>query len=327
MTATLYNATNVTVNLIVSTDSLSLTSEMIIRSVLSIYIILGLIGNIFNIFLFTSTVLVRTSSTLYLLSTSIGDVFVTIFVIPYYLAADGFNQDITYNSLFACKLISYINYVGLGLPPFFTVLACADRWAASCVQVNRRRFASARTAKRLIPLSIILCCLLYSYVLVIFIHDPNPPPPYCSVHSTYAVFAVSFYLITYSLVPPFLMALFSIGIIFNVIRKQNRIMPAVRVLNTSTNTGEARRNHRRLGQMQIMLVCQAIAECIFTLPFSVINLISIVVDNNEYFLSIYSYIRLFIFINYVSSFYLFMFSSKLYRAEFKKLVQRIYNRR
>jgi hypothetical protein len=318
---------NITVNPIVSTDSLSLTSQIIIRSVLFIYIILGLIGNILNIFLFTSPALSRTSSSLYLLSTSITDLFVTIFVIPFYLATDGFNQDITYNSLLACKLVSYINYVGLGLPPFFTVLACADRWAASCVQVNRRRFASARTAKRLIPLSIILCCLLYSYILVLYTHDPNPPPPYCSVNSSYAVFALSFNLIIYSLVPPFLMALFSIGIILNVIRKQNRIMPAVQVLNTSINTGPIQRNRRRLNQMQIMLVCQAIAECILTLPFSVINLISILVDNNEYFLSIYSFIRLFIFINYVSSFYLYILSSKLYRDELKKLVQRIYNRR
>jgi len=327
MAQTLYNTSNVTVNPIVSTDLLSLTNQIIIRSVSFIYIIFGLIGNILNIFLFASPALIRTSSSLYLLSSSIADLFVTIFVIPYYLATDGFNWDITYNSLIACRLVSYINYVGLALPPFFTVLACADRWAASCVEANRRRFASTHTAKRLIPFSIILCCLLYSYILVTFNEDPNPPPPYCSVSPSYAVFALVFQLIIYSLIPPFLMALFSIGIIVNVLRKNNRVMPAVRVLNTSSNTGVVHRNRRRMSQMQIMLVCQAIAKCILTLPFSVINLVSILVDNNEYFLSIYSFIRLVIFINYVSSFYLYISTSKLYRDELKKLAQRIYNRR
>jgi len=327
MNEILYNAINVTMNPFVSTNSLSLMSEIINRSVLFIYIIFGLIGNIFNVFLFTCPALFRTSSSLYLLSASIANLFVIIFVIPIRLAADGFDRDITSYSLLSCRFLSYIYYICLALPSFFTVLACADRWAASCVQVNRRRFASAHTAKRFIPLTIILCCLLYSYIFVIFNHDPNPPPPYCSVDHRYAVFGLSFYLIIYSLIPPFLMALFSICIIFNVIQKQHRIMPAIHTVHTLVNGGVIHQHHSGLSQMQVMLVCQAITECLLTLPFSVINLISIVVDNNAYFLAIYSYFRLFIFINYVSSFYVYTLSSKLYRDEFKKLVQRIFNHR
>jgi len=208
---------NVTINPTIPTYSLMLTDQIISGFILFTYIIFGLIGNIFNILLFTRPVLFRVSSTLYLLSSSIANLFVIILVIPFRISVDAFNQDIKNYSLLSCKLVSYIYYVCLALPAFFTVLACADRWAASCVQAKRRRFAKTHIAKRLIPLSIILCCLLYSHIFVTFTHDPNPPPPYCSPQNNYAIFALSFYLITYSLIPPFLMALFSISIIFNVI--------------------------------------------------------------------------------------------------------------
>jgi hypothetical protein len=122
------------------------------------------------------------------------------------------------------------------------------------------------------------------------------------------------------------MALFSICIILNVLGKRNRVMPAIHAINTSTNRGIVRRNRRQLSQMQVMLVVQAIAEFFLTLPFSIINLISIVVNDDEYFLSIYSFCRLFIFLNYVSSFYVYTLSSQLYRDELKHLVERLFNR-
>jgi hypothetical protein len=164
---------NVTINPTIPTYSLMLTDQIISGFILFTYIIFGLIGNIFNILLFTRPVLFRLSSTLYLLSSSIANLFVIILVIPFRITVDAFNQDIKNYSLLSCKLVSYIYYVCLALPAFFTVLACADRWAASCVQANRRRFAKTHIAKRLIPLSIILCCLLYSHIFVTFTHDPN----------------------------------------------------------------------------------------------------------------------------------------------------------
>lgn len=322
----LHYTVNTTVDPVISEDLLSSKNQIISICILSIYFIFGLIGNIFNICLFTRPALFRTSSSLYLLSTSIGDLIVTILVIPFRLAADGFNKDLSAYSLLSCRLISYIYYVCLALPPYLSVFACVDRWAASCVQVNRRRFANTRTAKRCIPLIIILLFLLYSYILIIFALDPNPPPPYCSFNRTYAMFGLSFQLITYSFVPPFLMALFSIGIIFNVRRGRIAVLPAIIVANRPVNGGIARRDRRRLSQMQIMLVCQSILECILTLPFSIINLISMVVKNDAYFYTVYSFVRLLIFINYISSFYVYTLSSKLYRDELKKLAQRIYNR-
>jgi hypothetical protein len=326
MNKTSYDTTNVSQNSSVSTNSLLFISEFVTRCVVIPYIIFGSIGNILNIFLFTCPALFRTSSSLYLLSASIANLFVIIFVLPMRLAADGFDQDITSFSLLSCRLVSYIYYVCLALPSFFTVLACADRWAASCVQVNKRRFATARIAKRCIPLAIILCCILYSHIFVTFNRSPQPPPPYCSVNDSYAVFGLTFQLIIYSLIPPFLMALFSICIILNVLGKRNRVMPAIHAINTSTNRIIVRRNRRRLSQMQVMLVVQAIAEFFLTLPFSIINLISIVVNDDEYFLSIYSFCRLFIFLNYVSSFYVYTLSSQLYRDELKHLVERLFNR-
>ena len=193
MNVTLYNTINDSGSTVISTYSISLITFIIQRSILSIYFIFGLIGNICNIYLFTRPALLRTSSSLYLLATSISNLFIMIFVIPFRLFADGFNLDPTSYSLLSCRIISYIYYICLALPPFYTVLACVDRWAASCVQVNRRRFANVHIAKRIIPIPIIFSCLLYSYILVTFSVDPTPPPPFCSVDDSYAIFVLSFY--------------------------------------------------------------------------------------------------------------------------------------
>ncbi len=102
------------------------------------------------------------------------------------------------------------------------------------------------------------------------------------------------------------MALFSISIISNVLGKRDRVMPVIHAIKTSTNGSVIRRNRRRFSQMRVMLICQAKTECLLTLPFSIVNLTSIVVVNDKYFLAIYSFCRLFIFLNYVSSFHMFI---------------------
>lgn len=327
MNTTLYTIVNDTIKPDIVNSLFSHTAQIITCLILFIYIILGLIGNIFNICLFITPALFRTSCSLYLLSTSIGNLIVTIFVLPIRILADGFDQDLTNYSLFACKLVSYIYYICLALPPYFTVLACIDRWAASSIQVNRRGYANIRIVKRCIPACIILPFIFYSFIFFTFSRDPKPPPPYCSIDDSYAVFGLAYYLLIYSIIPPFLMGLFSFGIISNVLRRRAIITPANQLGNMSISGTINRPHRRRLTQMQIMLVCQAIIECILTLPFSIINLVSIVVVNDEYFLTIYSFIRLFIFFNYISSFYVYTLSSKLYRNELKKLIIRIFNRR
>lgn len=308
--------------------SLATTSHIIHGFVLIICIIFGFIGNLLNIFIFVFTALSRSSSSLYLLSASITNFLVTVFVLPIRLAADVFDRDITDSSLFLCRLISYLYYNCLALPPMFTLFACADRWAASCVQANRRRFASAYVAKRVILFLIILSCSLYSYIFVTFTAEPIPPPPYCSIDDAYAIFGLTFQLIIYSLIPPFLTTLFSLGIIYNILGKRKQIVPTIERINNpvTDRTSIRRRNNRGLNQLQVMLVCQSIGECVFTLPFSIVNFVSLFDKNDEHFLAIFSYIRLLIFINYIAPFYIYICSSKLYRDESKKIIHRIYHR-
>ena len=61
-------------------------------------------------------------------------------------------------------------------------------------------------------------------------------------------------------------------------------MPAVRAANTSAADRPVR---RRLSQMQVIPIWEAIMECILIFSFSVINFISVIVKNNEYFMAIY----------------------------------------
>ncbi|CAF0798328.1 unnamed protein product [Adineta ricciae] len=306
-------------------SSMSDVSEAINRYVLIVYFIFGGIGNLLNVFLFTRPTLIQTSSSLYLLFTSMSNLLVVVFVISVRLLADGFDLEIASFSLFACRFVSYIYYVCLALPPCFTAFACMDRWAASCIQVCRRRFANVRVAKRIISLTIISCFILYSHIPFTYDVDINPPPPYCSASVSSAIFVLIYQLIIYSLIPPSITIMFSIGIIMNVRMKRIRIEHAVQLSNTLADVRRIRKNpQHRLSQMQVMLVCQACIEFLATIPYSIINLVSLFVENDAYFLSLYSIVRLFIFFNYISSFYIYTLSSKLYRRELKKLAKSVF---
>ena len=309
-------------------DTFYKASEWASRIILVLYFVFGLTGNTFNVLLFTRPALKRTSTSIYLLAASIANIVVVLLVLPFRLLADGFELDATADSIIACRVISYIYHVSLAIPPFFNIMACADRWAATSWQVNRRRLASIDRAKRWIPIPIVVSLALYSYVLFTYTAQPTPPPPYCSVADAYAVPILLFYLIIYSVLPPSMMILFSLGILYNVYRQRDRIAPTIRVVNTSTVTGNLpRARHRRFSQMQLMLVCQSTIDCIFTLPFCLVNLISLIVINDEYFLLVYSLLRLLIFFNYISSFYVYTLSSQLYRSQLKEFFKLIFRRR
>jgi hypothetical protein len=306
-----------------SNDSLIhfyLVSEIISRIVLPQYFVLGLIGNTLNVLLFARPALRRTSTSIYLLAASMANIVVVLLVLPLRFFADGFQLDPTAVSIVACRIISYIYHVSLTIPPFFNIMACADRWAASSLQVNRRRLATVDHAKRWIPIPVVISLILYSYVLFTFTADSTPPPPVCSVDDAYAVPILSFYLIIYSVAPPSLMIFFSLSVLYNVYRQRDRIVPTIRVVNPSLPRGiTQRRRPARFSPMQLMLICQSTIECIFTLPFCLINLVSLIVINDEYFLLVYSSLRLLTFFNYISSFYVYTLSSRLYRRELREV--------
>lgn len=283
------------------------------RAVLITYLILGFSGNIFNIFLFTRPKLIRISSSIYLLSASIGNLLVVILVIPIRLSADGFQYDPTDFSTFTCRFLSYIHHVVLALPAWFHVLACADRWAVSSRSAKLRNFANVSLAKRLVVSTIVLCSIVYLYVISTFVREAKPPPPLCSVEKKLAVFILTIYLIIFTILPPAMMILFSLLIIRNVVRKENRNSSVRRVVPNRD------RSFFGLSPMQLMLICQALVECICTLPFIIINFVSIIVVNNQHFINVYSLVRLLMFFNYVSSFYVYTLTSKFYRTQLKQL--------
>lgn len=283
------------------------------RVVLITYLILGFSGNIFNIFLFTRPKLIRISSSIYLLSASIGNLLVVILVIPIRLSADGFQYDPTDFSTFTCRFLSYIHHVVLALPAWFHVLACADRWAVSSRSAKLRNFANVSLAKRLVVSTIVLCSIVYLYVISTFVREAKPPPPLCSVEKKLAVFILTIYLIIFTILPPAMMILFSLLIIRNVVRKENRNSSVRRVVPNRD------RSFFGLSPMQLMLICQALVECICTLPFIIINFVSIIVVNNQHFINVYSLVRLLMFFNYVSSFYVYTLTSKFYRTQLKQL--------
>ncbi len=283
------------------------------RIVLTSFIILGTIGNVLNLLIYTRPTLLRTSCTLYLIADSINNILVVYTSLLIRLLSSGFSYDITLISNLICKLRYYPGYVLLALSPYFFTLACFDRYCSSSRSATRRSWCNKKVAKRLIIGAIILALVLYSHMAIFF--QLNPSGTGCSAQpGAYNTFYRIFYLMIYCMLPFVCMGLFSILTLKNIRQQARRIRPALVTENDSL-----RRIDR---QMVRMLFSQVLTQLLCILPFSILNLASLFINTTTTIYNFFSQILILpVYVSYTTSFYVFTLSSRVYRQELMKIIR------
>lgn len=289
-------------------------SKQLTRTVLISFIILGIIGNLLNLYIFTRRRFLRSSCTLYFIAALINNIIVILISAVNRLLIDGFSIDIESKSVIICKLGSYIEYVILALTPYFIILACFDRYCSSSTSVIYHCLTNKAIAKRCICGAIILASILYLHVTIFFDIQIIVSDSICYPQvGFYDSFWRIFFLIVYGIFPSICMVILCFLTGRNFRNQLRQINPG---LPTSHDT------YRRVERNLIaILISKCCTQILCALPFAVINLLGMFISKNSttYIILLRTF-SLPLFAGYTVSFYINIILSPIYRRELTKLI-------
>ncbi len=277
--------------------------------------IFGTIGNILNLFIFTRSVLLRSSCTLYFIAISINNLLAIYIAILNRLLIDGFFIDLGSYSNIICKGRTYLGYILLSVSPFYFILAFFDRYCSTSSSVKYRSWSNKKTAKKCILGAVLLAAILYSHIPIYFqIQTTIDSKVMCYPQmGTYNFFWSVFYVVVYCFAPCICLTVLGILILINIRRQLRLIQP-----NVVNNWNIHRRLDRNLIQM---LFSQVLTQLICILPFAIINLLGMFINANSIdFIFLKKFFTIPLFAGYVTNFYIYTLSSRIYRQELMKLL-------
>ncbi|CAF2117966.1 unnamed protein product [Rotaria magnacalcarata] len=286
----------------------------ITQVVLISFIILGTIGNILDVFIFTRRTLSKSSCTLYLIAVSIDNIIVIYTSLLTWLLTNGYAIDVATISDVLCKVRYYFCYVSLALSPYFYVLACFDRYCSSSTSAARRSWCSKKIAKRLILAAIILACILYSHMAAFFEIVTIDDLVTCNARlGPYNMFYRIFYILVYCILPSFCVGILCVLTLINVRQQSRRVQSSLAVRQDGS--------HRLDHHLVRMLCLQILTQLVCILPYAVFNLVVFFIELNSTFFKFFDIIFILpLYASYATSFYIFTLSSRVYRNELFKII-------
>jgi hypothetical protein len=228
------------------------------------------------------------------------------------LLSGGYQINISNYSIVLCKIITYISTLSAFLSPYFLVCASIDRYCSSSINALLRRFSNVRVAKWMIFSIIAICSLFFIHILV-FAVIPQDPRLSCAVQANTVYSQV--YIITqvflFAVIPPSLMTLFGFMTIQNP--QRTNVVPVL-----------ASRYNRTEQQLARMLFVQVAVQIVLTLPVCVTYLIYVIpntIRNMAGFSFVNTVCSLFFYCSYVTPFFLYLLSGRMYR---RQLIRSVY---
>ena len=289
--------------------------------------ILGLFGNVLNICVFTAWAFPRRTlseshhqtrtgnSSLYLITTSVANLVLTMYPLLVRILVDGFQYKITESSgVLLCKFRYYVLQTSLVVSLICTCLATFDRYLLTSRQARLRQLTSTRkTTKKIICLVIVLAGL---HSVPIAIYYDRSVVGDCIIHSlvysTYYLYVVIVCL--YGVFP------IAFLIIFGRLTYQQ-----IRVLQEQASRHGQMNMDKQISRMLLLkliaLVCSYIPYCVQNIYFS-----RLVIDRGDRLLTslplLLRIVTIILFyVNPVASFYIFFISTPNFRHQVKELLR------
>ncbi|CAF1453664.1 unnamed protein product [Adineta ricciae] len=297
-------------------DLLNEISEQINLIVGILFFFGGLIGNIINILIFSPILKTQlfpsTPSRLYILTGSIANLIFIVYLLSTRILISAFAIPLTNTITFICKTRFYIGQVCMYTSLYSTCLATIDQYFLTSRSVQTRQLSRLTLAK------VVLFILLFMFILInipiLFIYNlypkTNGTSTICTVYSPVWTF---YYTYIQSLI--FLcLAPLSILILFGILIKHN--LQSVRQLHQSIKN-----------QMTKMILYQAMVMSI-SLSVATTQIIyqQITKDIPKDLLrssqeNLFNTIaNLLTYVNYIGSFYIYIYSSKSLRKNCRNLL-------
>jgi hypothetical protein len=185
--------------------NLPFIQQQMIRYGMTIYLALGLFGNICNCIIFTHHSHRRTASSIYFLTLSIiAIIYLMWAIIPYLYTLN--HTDPSTESLFYCKVKFYGSICLSQSLRYNVVLVCADRFAVTRINVYIRSLNSVSIAIKLVS----IMCVVW---LTAAIHVPilmDIRNGVCGMFGSYKFIYAIYQITSVAILPPVLMSIFSI---------------------------------------------------------------------------------------------------------------------
>jgi hypothetical protein len=307
-----YTALSLMTNLIEILTSASMWLNILVGIFIFIF---GIIGNCLNIYVFTRNAYRNTTSVIYLLAFSVASCVQIINTLLPRILSNGFQISIVKSSDLYCQIANFISAIASLCAIAYPCWASFDQFVSTSRNaMTRANWSSKQFAYRAILYTILFWCIIFIPNCIYTRALDNT----CISNNIIIINIYSFVItpITYIILPIIFVTYFNIGIVKNL-----RITPIVSVSNT---------NKRMAKQVRRMLMPQLIILILSGLPFAMQSIysaatISTMKDADRIAIEtlIGHITRLLFYLNYVSSFYIYILMSN----EFRKIVRNLFRRK
>ncbi|CAF1133505.1 unnamed protein product [Adineta steineri] len=300
------------------------TTQVLVHGIINL--VLGAIGLVFNILVFTRPSLHREPCSVYFFWSSCFNLVIVYGILPLRILGNGFNIDFSNRNVVLCKIEYFVNYAGRSVSIWLIVLACVDRFCHSSTNAIIRRMSSLKTARWAAGVVSLIIMLSYShmpvyYLLTYTLNQFGSIVSTCNAQiGTYRTFLGFWYMALYSLCPCFLMSLFG-SLTLRNIRRHRQIVPTV--------AGRNQLARRTDNQLLRMLIAQVTVIIVATLPNSIYQLYiaftsNVLKDTLRVAQDNLAGRTVGPIMNFAhtSSFYLYTLTGTIFRKELRKIIQR-----
>ncbi|CAF3936385.1 unnamed protein product [Rotaria sp. Silwood1] len=319
-------------------------------------VIIGNIGNIFNIIVFCQEPLRTSVCSIYFLIVSIANLMsINIGYLTRVLAMLDV-PDPSRNVAWYCKGRAYISGLSLTLARHFLCLIAIDRVFVTSTRVPLRQLSSFKTAKWLVPVSCLSWAIFYVHTWIGYENTRGGTS--CGRRAGfYSTFTTVCTVSIDAILPIIIMTVFTLLMLKQVhalqLRKEKNAIIAGRQVTTggslmitslaNRTSNQDRTNHeannrrterQREKQLTKLSLVQVLLYIIFNLPNAVYVVYMLVVTNEtktpdrsaiESFVSLFASILTYIYCTL--NFYIYTLSSTTYRAQTKQALRKCFNMR
>jgi hypothetical protein len=293
--------------------------QAITRYLFPVVVVVGNIGNLLIIAVFTQRSRRTNACSLYLLFNAVANlVNVNWALIPIIYALEH-PPDPVGQSLILCRMRGYILHVTSNYFRSLVVLACFDRFAMSSVHVSIRSWSSVKVASRAIPLAFVSWLFIASHLLI-FEDIQNGR---CGTYGLYGkVFSI--YTIIINILPGCLMIVAGFLTMRNMHHRQTRINPLPQLTNKERHT------HKKEFDLLKIVVAEVCVYLILNTSYPADSLYMSLTSDT---VKSADRVRIETFVNFIaqscllyfissSNFFIYMASSSSFRQEVKKILLR-----
>ncbi|CAF0843151.1 unnamed protein product [Adineta ricciae] len=306
-----------------TTGGIEFISRRLLIIVGIIMIVLGLIGNLLNIFVFTIWSRPRqrinhtlfnnrtTNSSIYLLISSLVNLIIIGYPFTTRILFDGYQYHVTRNAVIPlCKLRYYSLHTFNTISLTCVCMATFDRYLISSRNVRLRHMSTTRQGTKCVIFMIVLLNLLHGIPIAIYYDVSEDGQCYVTSRTYLYYYRYTFQIILHGILPVTFFSLFGI-----LISKQMKEMKVRKVRNKSMNVDK---------QLLRMLLLISITIVLSSVSYSCENIYYLIfVDSDRqqtgWVLFAHNICSLLFYTNSVGSFYIYSISTRNFRCQVRKL--------